>query len=135
MPIWISRLNHDGPWQDDLLGCPSQCYRAFTWSSETHFLYLRWRWEDPWQGHVVRVPGIRTGEELSRAGAEPMGFAAEWPWSPDLLERAGKSFAEDDIESAKVEMDRQASGFLSRPDWLPVPRAPLPKIDIFGDQP
>lgn len=119
MPIWIAHLDYCGPWQDDMLGCPSQCCRAFAWSSETHWLYLRWRYEDPWQGHVVRVPGIRTDEELLRSAEEPMGLAAEWPWSSDLLERAGKRFGEDEVESAKIAMDRLASEYLANPDWVP----------------
>lgn len=42
-------------WRNDLICCPSQCYY---WTRDKNgvdcILYMRWRWDDPWQGHIIR---------------------------------------------------------------------------------
>ncbi len=40
-------------WEDDLIWCPSQCYASVAYGSVHYVLYLRWRWDDPWQGHLI----------------------------------------------------------------------------------
>lgn len=41
-------------WQDRLDWNPSECYRRFQYQGQTYRLYLRWRWQDPWQGYIIK---------------------------------------------------------------------------------
>ena len=43
-----------GAWFEDLTWSPSQCYCRVQYHGMDYILYLRWRWRDPWQAHVVR---------------------------------------------------------------------------------
>lgn len=78
-------------WRDDFGSrCPDQCYGEFRYSGllEPATLYLRWRWSDPWQGHVILDGGIP--------------FAAVQPgcvWSPDLL--GAVNIPHGDLDRAK----------------------------------
>ncbi len=63
-----------GEWSDDLSGIPSQCTVRGIFRGVNVVLYLRWRWSDPWTGHVIR-PG--DGHEDWQLHLDP--------WSPNLL--------------------------------------------------
>jgi hypothetical protein len=69
-------------WQDDLIGCPSQCYLTVEHEGKKAVLYLRWRWQDPWQGHVIEDA--------------PPDELWEGKWSPDLFEKYNIFCREDD---------------------------------------
>ncbi len=40
-------------WQDDLGVCPSQCYLYMRYKERYFVIYLRWRYDDPWQATLV----------------------------------------------------------------------------------
>lgn len=43
-------------WKDDLIRCPSQCYKNIEYKGRHFVIYLRWRWSDPWQCKLVECP-------------------------------------------------------------------------------
>ena len=43
-------------WEDDRIWCPSQCYGRFSFRETDYTVYLRWRWEDPWEATLVKHP-------------------------------------------------------------------------------
>jgi len=69
-------------WQDDLIWCPSQCKVQAEHEGKKFGLYLRWRHEDPWQGHVIENAPVN----------------AEWEgdWSPNLFQKYDFFFEQDD---------------------------------------
>jgi len=69
-------------WRDDLAGCPSQCYAQAEHEGKKFDLYLRWRHEDPWQGHVIEDA--------------PVDAVWQGEWSPDLFQKYDYFFEEDD---------------------------------------
>ena len=40
-------------WEDDLIWCPSQCYKKIEIDGRQFVIYLRWRWNDPWTADLV----------------------------------------------------------------------------------
>jgi hypothetical protein len=78
-------------WFDDLIWCPSQCYGHLHWQGVDYILYLRWRWDDPWQGHIVK--NARDSHSM---------HLAEAVWSEDLFEEWGLFFRDEELEQAKV---------------------------------
>jgi len=79
-----------GNWRDDLLWCPSQCYLPVKIRDKEYTLYLRWRHEDPWAGHVV-VGNFK--------GA----------WSPDLFALYHEQYSANEINLAKEALIRLAN--------------------------
>jgi hypothetical protein len=43
-------------WKDDLIWCPSQCYKKIEINNKQYVIYLRWRWNDPWTADLVECP-------------------------------------------------------------------------------
>ena len=41
-------------WDIDLIWCPSQIYKTFTVNEKEYKIYLRWRFDDPWE---IRING------------------------------------------------------------------------------
>ena len=39
-------------WDIDLIWCPSQIYKTFTVNSKKIEIYLRWRFDDPWEVYI-----------------------------------------------------------------------------------
>jgi len=73
-------------WQDDLVWCPSQCRVEAEHKGEKIVLYLRWRHQDPWQGHVIENEPVDAGGD----------------WSPDLLQKYEFFFKQDnDLDKIK----------------------------------
>ena len=70
-------LTKVGGWRSqDCCGCPDQSTQVVeTSGGEKLTLYLRWRYDDPWEGYVIRHDLHHTPFGSSKA-----------PWSPDLLE-------------------------------------------------
>lgn len=92
--IKISSFNNEpfklDKWYDSLLWCPSQCYQWKIKDGINYILYLRWRWNDPWQGHIIKNAN---SENLHLAGVE---------WSTDILSEY--NFSQDQLELAKVKI-------------------------------
>ena len=42
-------------WHESLMWCPSQIEGWATIDSQLYFIYLRWRWNDPWTGRISKV--------------------------------------------------------------------------------
>lgn len=42
-----------GNWDDDLIWCPSQCYLKVKFNKNCYIIYLRWRWNDPWEMSLI----------------------------------------------------------------------------------
>lgn len=78
-------------WEDDLIWCPSQCYAPITYNGVDYVLYLRWRWDDPWQGRIITH--ARTSGDMGKKHAE---------WSEDLFEQRGLFFRDEALDQAKA---------------------------------
>ena len=57
-----------GEWFDELTWSPSQCYYYLQHHGVDYILYLRWRWNDPWQAYVVKnaasLSSMNTGNSV-----------------------------------------------------------------------
>ncbi len=42
----------DNGWDIDLIWCPSQIYKTFTINGKKIEIYLRWRFDDPWEVYI-----------------------------------------------------------------------------------
>jgi hypothetical protein len=82
-------------WEDDLIWCPSQCYAPITYQGVHYVLYLRWRWDDPWQGHIIMH--ARTSNDVSGQQAE---------WSADVLEMQDLFFRDEELVQVKAALLR-----------------------------
>jgi hypothetical protein len=51
MPIQIYITHKD--WVDDLMRCPSQCYKYIEYKGRHFVIYLRWRYDDPWEATII----------------------------------------------------------------------------------
>ncbi len=106
----------DDGWIEELLWCPSQCYRRARWRGRIYTLYLRWRWEDPWQFHIaegdmVAQPGpyiidFRSGRVgVLKGFDEEGGFILEevkWRFvTGDLFEEHGLFFRDEELKEAE----------------------------------
>jgi hypothetical protein len=54
-------------------------------------LYLRWRWDDPWQGRIIT--NALTSSAVGKKQAE---------WSEDLLEQRRLFFRAEELDQAKA---------------------------------
>ena len=89
-------------WFDELIGCPSQCYHHIQRNGIDYILYLRWRWEDPWQAEVVK----------NAASLEAM-HGNEAIWSEDVFLLNNVAFREEELDLAKaklIDLFRQKNG-------------------------
>lgn len=84
-------LGTEVQWEDDLIWCPSQCYAPITHRGVHYVLYLRWRWDDPWQGHIITH--AQTSDDVSSQQAK---------WSVDVFEEQGLFFRDEDLAQAKA---------------------------------
>ena len=78
-------------WEDDLIWCPSQCYAPITYNGVHYALYLRWRWDDPWQGHIIT--NALTSSDVGKTHTK---------WSEDLFEQHGLFFRDEELDQAKA---------------------------------
>jgi hypothetical protein len=88
-------------WYSSMIWCPSQCYMHKQRDGVDYILYLRWRWDDPWQAHIVK--NAWNENSMNSRAAE---------WSPDLFDANGIHFKEDEYERAKnklMELFEEAS--------------------------
>jgi len=97
MPIEIMQLTQFSDplplneWKCSMMMCPSQCYYHAQKDGIDYVLYLRWRWDDPWQAHIIK-----------NAQSERIGDCAEW--SGDLFEQNNISFTHEQFEQAKEKL-------------------------------
>lgn len=49
----IIKIRIKGEWKCHLISCPSQCQLEFKWDNRFFVIYLRWRWDDPWQACLI----------------------------------------------------------------------------------
>jgi len=83
-------------WYCSMMWCPSQCYKHVQSSDGTHYiLYLRWRWEDPWQGTIVT--NAYNESSMQNDDAE---------WSSDLLSADFLYFEQHQTEGAKAAIEK-----------------------------
>jgi len=89
-----------GEWDDDLAWCPSQCFLSVRWKGKNYTLYLRWRWQDPWHGHVIEedITGI---------------------WSQDLFALYHEQYLADELDLAKEALIRLANRWIKENDFEP----------------
>jgi hypothetical protein len=50
-PLHEERRIENG-WDIDLIWCPSQIYKTFTVNQKEYRIYLRWRYNDPWEIYI-----------------------------------------------------------------------------------
>ncbi len=105
----------DPEWIEHLLWCPSQCYRRIEYCGGLYTLYLRWRYEDPWQfmiaegdmlggrGFHVLDPRRGTSGEVTGTGeGKLITESVRWRFvSDDLFERLGYHFRDEDYREAE----------------------------------
>ena len=100
-----------GDWHEMLVWCPSQCWRDVEDESGTKYnLYLRWRWDDPWQGHLIRVT-----EEQGAAADDETEFPRFSPieeWSPELFAKYNVQYSDEEIDKAKEKIVELAEQWL-----------------------
>ena len=51
----VMRCNYiiHSDWIDDLIWCPSQCYKHIEYKGKQFVIYLRWRHSDPWSAEII----------------------------------------------------------------------------------
>ena len=77
-------------WYCSMLWCPSQCYMHVKDNDRiSHILYLRWRWNDPWQARIVK-------------GAYNESSMYNADWGIDIFEQRGLYFTDEETEDAKA---------------------------------
>ncbi len=81
-------------WQDDLIWCPSQCYKKIEMGGRQFVIYLRWRWNDPWTADLV--------ECLPDGNFEMSGKDTTWS------ELNVGYFRDDQLEELKVVAEKRA---------------------------
>lgn len=79
-----------GEWFHELIWCPSQCYYRIQHNGIDHILYLRWRWDDPWHGYVIK--NASSPDEMHHEKAI---------WSEDIFEIHRIEYTDKDLELAK----------------------------------
>jgi len=78
---------------DELIWCPSQCYYHIQGNGKDYILYLRWRWEDPWQAEVVK--------NAASLGAM---HGNEAVWYEDVFLLNHIAFREEELDLAKAKL-------------------------------
>ena len=78
-------------WFDELIWCPSQWHYHIQHGGKDCILYLRWRWEDPWQTHVVKNTASR--EDMHGDNAA---------WSEDIFLLNHLVFRDQELDLAKA---------------------------------
>ena len=79
-----------GEWFYELIWCPRQCYYRIEYNGADYMLYLRWRWENPWQAHIVQ--DAVSLDDLHKDGAV---------WSEDVFALHHVQFSDGELELAK----------------------------------
>lgn len=80
-------------WCCSLNWCPSQCYYHTQKDGVDYVLYLRWRWQNPWRGNIVK-----------NAYSEKSMFDVKAEWSPDIFEQKRLYFIDEEFEQAQEKL-------------------------------
>ena len=80
-----------GEWFYELIWCPSQCYYHIQHNGTDYILYLRWRWDNPWHGYVIK--NAATLDEMHHEKAL---------WSEDVFAIHHVQYSDEELELAKV---------------------------------
>lgn len=80
----------DEEWIEELIWCPSQCYRRFRdEEGNIYTAYLRWRWCDPWQFEIA------LGDMVD-------GTIEEWDFvTGDIFKQYQIYFRDDELKEAE----------------------------------
>lgn len=81
-------------WLCHMLRCPSQCYYRTQKDGIDYVLYLRWRWDDPWQGHIFK----------GYVENDPFIGGTNEEWSNDLFASNHVQYSHDEVELAKTKL-------------------------------
>ena len=100
-------------WEDDLIWCPSQCYGIFYLYDHHCELYLRWRHDDPWQGHLI-VGSLRS--DIKKNSPEY--------WSEDLFDKYGEYFKDYELNKAKKKIIKLAEKEICEIENVPIEDLP-----------
>jgi len=89
----------DEEWVEELAWCPSQCYRRIKCNGKIYTLYLRWRWEDPWEfmiaeGDMVAQRGLYVIDLKEGKVGYLKGFTEKGEF---ILEEVRWRFVTDDL--------------------------------------
>ena len=91
IPLYeFSDVLQENTWYDSLIMCPSQCYYHVVDDGLHYILYLRWRYDDPWHGYIIR--GAANEKTMSNNLSS---------WSDNLFAMYGLEFREDQLSVAK----------------------------------
>jgi hypothetical protein len=77
-------------WKCSMMMCPSQCYYHTQKDGIDYLLYLRWRWEDPWQAHIIKNADCESAVSSDKA-----------EWTGNLFDENNFRFSHDEVEQAK----------------------------------
>lgn len=81
----------ESDWIEDLLWCPTQIYRKFSFDNNNYMIYMRWRSADPFRFHIWLI-----GTEFDQENKTNLPIVA---WSEDLFEKYNIFASEkDDIK-------------------------------------
>ncbi len=84
----------DSEWIERLLWCPSQCFKRIRCNGKIYTLYLRWRYEDPWQFYVIEGDAVK-------------GSINSWRFiTGDLFIEYNKFFKDIEIKEAEKEAEK-----------------------------
>jgi hypothetical protein len=79
-----------GEWFYELIWCPSQCYYHIQHNGSDYIFYLRWRWDNPWHGYVVKNAAALADIHNEKA-----------IWSEDVFAFHHVQYSDEEIELAK----------------------------------
>jgi hypothetical protein len=79
-------------WDVDFSMCPSQshCFKHIKQGGVDFMLYLRWRWEDPWEGYIIK--NVANRSEIYNG-----------EWSDDKLDLFG--FKHNEYKDAQIALE------------------------------
>lgn len=91
--IHVSQFDSPLPldeWKCSMMMCPSQCYYHTKRNGIDYVLYLRWRWDDPWQADIIK-------------GAKSEDFK-NCEWTHDVFAKNHVYFSHDEVSLAKEKL-------------------------------
>ncbi len=84
-------------WHDDLIWCPSQCYKHIEFKCRHFIIYLRWRHSDPWTAELIESPND---------GKFNMHTKFPWIWM-------NVEFWKDtELDQLKLDVEKKVNGWL-----------------------
>lgn len=87
-----------GKWEEDLIWCPSQCYLPIEFNGKKYTIYLRWRHQNPWEGHIWEGAWDNTEAEMS----------------PDLFALYHEQYSDKELKLAEKRIVLLAEKYLNK---------------------